>query len=184
MKKSIISLSILLYAGLAGAQPLSVEELAAQIKADEASVARQPENDTEHQKALHNREMLAAMKESADALDKERQEAAAKAAEAAEAAAQAAEAAKYPKTYDEAKAWMIKHFEIPDNAKILSFDTVGTPVRWAGISWKVTAITRISGAGSGLGMHSVGPDQVYVEHLYHSRGYDFSNQTLTDQSDY
>jgi hypothetical protein len=45
MKKHIISLSILFSVSLAGAQPLSIEELAAQIKADEDSVRnnQQPE---------------------------------------------------------------------------------------------------------------------------------------------
>jgi hypothetical protein len=47
---------------LASANPLSIEELAAQIKADEAYVRTHPDTLTEAEKAHHTAEMLADMK--------------------------------------------------------------------------------------------------------------------------
>jgi len=184
MKKLSLTLLITISgaaAPFAFAQELTVEDLAGSIRADEAYVRAHPDDGTAHAKAVRDWEERAAEEEARDRRERETARA------AAENAAREAEAAKWralPPDYAAAKAAMIKQFEIPDGAKIFSFNTFGTPVRWAAIAWETTGVTRVSGAGSGFGMHAVGPDQVSVQHLYHSRGYDFLNKTITDQSDY
>jgi hypothetical protein len=127
----------------------------------------------------HMREMREDMARRRNELAREDQEASAKAAEAATRAAEIAKQQSLPQTYNEAKLWMIEHFEIPRNAKIFAFQVLGAPVRWASISWETTGVIRNNGLG--LTVMTV-PEQ--TSSSYHSRSYDFVDQTVTGQSDW
>ena len=70
--------------------------------------------------------------------------------------------AQSPVTQDDAKAWMIQHFNIPADAKITAFFATGSPVRGASITWEIDQ-------GS--------------QWTIHIRNYDFDKQAVTLQSD-
>jgi hypothetical protein len=63
---------------------------------------------------------------------------------------------------EQAKSWMISHFQIPPDAKITGFAAFGNPVHHAYIGWQI---------------HN--PPHWEI----HFRDYDFETQTITKQSD-
>jgi hypothetical protein len=88
-----------------------------------------------------------------------------------------------PASYNSAKAWMIEHFDIPDNANIINFSALGNPVYWAEITWKTITVTQ-TGGGAPMGtFKALQRVETSVDSHYHTRGYNFVNQTMTDQSD-
>ena len=73
-------------------------------------------------------------------------------------------AAQAPATSDDAKTWMIQHFEIPADAEITLFLAMDSPVTSATISWNITSADG---------------------HIHgHSRIYDFQKQAVTYQFDH
>lgn len=70
--------------------------------------------------------------------------------------------AQSPISNDDAKAWMIQHFNIPADAKITYWFATGNPVESAAINWQI-------GTGS--------------KAEYHTRAYDFRTQSVIQQSD-
>lgn len=70
--------------------------------------------------------------------------------------------AQSPVSGDEAKAWMIQHFNIPADAKITYWFVTGNPVKSCAINWQI-------GSGS--------------KAEFHTRSYDFRTQTVTSQMD-
>jgi hypothetical protein len=70
--------------------------------------------------------------------------------------------AQMPASPDEAKTWMIQHFQIPADAEIDKFGCGGSPVEAAWIHWS----TNVNG-----------------EYHGHFRAYDFKEQAVIQQFD-